>query len=852
MRYYAAFARSACLLGLFMGPAGPGFADTELNIPGYQLHWHDEFTGEAVDPQRWEVNEGVNAAYERRSDGRWVEPHWFGDAFQPWDQVNAINDERQYYSPDNVTVEEGRLRIRADEETVSDPFGWYDPTYHRYTSGKLNTADEFQFRYGIVRIRARQPAGKGLWPALWMLNAPDPWYWDDEIDIMEGRGSQPTIATSAHHFKVLDGAGNRTNQYNSATLDVATNLQTAFHEYSLHWEPDFLRTAIEGRQILYDTEAVPQDPMFLIINAAVGGHFDGLPDASTAFPTSFEVDWVRVWQEADHPSDLANGGFERHQGPHWADWNTRDDGNIAVVTTRALHGSSSVSLDRRSRPAPVEPQPDWLSDGTAGPWQGWLNELSADAVLLNDQAIDPATIPASAQGDTVTVSVHQSAPSPIANAVVFRQIDGGAVLTRDLTFTGSVTIEESFPPGSSARAFIRIFDSEFNTTDHAVDVTGSGSFTVQAPIPDSGVPFIQVGLETTGPVGAAGRLTASGLRLVDSAEDSLPESVPTGFHQTVIASPGESLRYGALIANHPDNPLSQGSQGQLLLQFLDANSNPLAGETPVVVTHATKASPQPVSRQTIAPEGTAFARLRIERVTTDPDADSGGAFIADSAFLQSTADTALPLVTAEPAAALTVDAGDSVSLSITASSPTDAHYQWFADGQPQDTGPSLSFTATRDSAATYYCVVSNDAGPVVAAVTELSVQSTDSDGDGLSDYDEIHLHGTDPTQTDTDGDGINDFDEVAGFQTDPLDPNSAPRMSRFQLTDDGFSFAFSSVPGLTYTLEGSPNLLQWQTMDSFTATSHNSTLTIAPSTTDPPLRFFRLRVPTAQEAPPVD
>jgi Protein of unknown function (DUF1566)/Bacterial TSP3 repeat len=44
----------------------------------------------------------------------------------------------------------------------------------------------------------------------------------------------------------------------------------------------------------------------------------------------------------------------------------------------------------------------------------------------------------------------------------------------------------------------------------------------------------------------------------------------------------------------------------------------------------------------------------------------------------------------------------------------------------------------------------------------------DSDGDGLSDYDEIHLYGTDPTNPDSDGDGLDDFIEIKILKSDPL------------------------------------------------------------------------------------
>jgi hypothetical protein len=46
--------------------------------------------------------------------------------------------------------------------------------------------------------------------------------------------------------------------------------------------------------------------------------------------------------------------------------------------------------------------------------------------------------------------------------------------------------------------------------------------------------------------------------------------------------------------------------------------------------------------------------------------------------------------------------------------------------------------------------------------------ATDTDGDGVTDSDEVDLYGTDPETWDTDGDGLSDGDELFVAGTDPL------------------------------------------------------------------------------------
>jgi hypothetical protein len=49
--------------------------------------------------------------------------------------------------------------------------------------------------------------------------------------------------------------------------------------------------------------------------------------------------------------------------------------------------------------------------------------------------------------------------------------------------------------------------------------------------------------------------------------------------------------------------------------------------------------------------------------------------------------------------------------------------------------------------------------------------SKDTDGDGISDYDEIFKYHTDPIKADSDNDGINDYDEIFVYNLHPNKPN---------------------------------------------------------------------------------
>jgi hypothetical protein len=68
-------------------------------------------------------------------------------------------------------------------------------------------------------------------------------------------------------------------------------------------------------------------------------------------------------------------------------------------------------------------------------------------------------------------------------------------------------------------------------------------------------------------------------------------------------------------------------------------------------------------------------------------------------------------------------------------------------------------------AATAYDTSGNES-PFSNEVT-YDLSKIDTDGDGLSDWDEISVYKTDPNRADTDGDGLTDGQEVMTYKTDP-------------------------------------------------------------------------------------
>lgn len=230
-----------------------------------------------------------------QSDGELAE--WWSTCH--WWQIDggctiASNDERQWYQPDAVSVEDGVLVLEATAEPQLSPDGVRLPL----TSGMVSTGPSrdgeqpgFAFTYGIAEARVRLPEAAGTWPAVWMLPADQESL--PEIDLLEWYGERPDLVTSHVHAEV---DGERRSQRVEVPIDDGRG---RWHVVTVRWEPGVVEFFLDGERtgIVDDAELVPDEPMYLVLNLAMGG-VAGEVDLD-ALPDRFLVDDVRVWQRGD-------------------------------------------------------------------------------------------------------------------------------------------------------------------------------------------------------------------------------------------------------------------------------------------------------------------------------------------------------------------------------------------------------------------------------------------------------------------------------------------------------------------------------------------------------------------------
>lgn len=244
---------------------------------GYTLAWSDEFNG-AVGSSPNSANWGFNTGA-----GGWG------------------NNELETYVTDTAHAEiisdsaatDGRvLKITATKSGSN------------YESARILTQGKYDFEYGYVEARAKNPTGEGVWPAFWTMGENGSWPSCGEMDIMElFAGNDGTNMGSFHMGSSPSSEISWTASY---TLAGGSQFSQAYHTFGLLWTSTSVTDYVDN--VEYETHPSStygwafDQPNYFLINLAVGGD-SGSPSGST-FPQSLYMDYVRVYE----PSTSGGGG----------------------------------------------------------------------------------------------------------------------------------------------------------------------------------------------------------------------------------------------------------------------------------------------------------------------------------------------------------------------------------------------------------------------------------------------------------------------------------------------------------------------------------------------------------------
>lgn len=245
---------------------------------GWEVSWIDRFDGESMNWNNWTAQ--IQASYNN-------EIQCYTD--------NETGENR------NFEVSDGTLKITARRQNINCP--GQNGRSRNWTSGRINSKDKAEFLYGRLEARIRFSELKGgTWPAFWMLEnriAEDPFKGDNdnvnwpnpgagEIDVWEWYAN-----SGDRYITNFFNTGNCGREvrvpYSGGASDVLD-----FHTYGIEWTADeikfFMDDNIVAQQNLSNCSQY-EEPMFALLNVAIGGSLGGTVDPQLDTAT-MEIDYV--------------------------------------------------------------------------------------------------------------------------------------------------------------------------------------------------------------------------------------------------------------------------------------------------------------------------------------------------------------------------------------------------------------------------------------------------------------------------------------------------------------------------------------------------------------------------------
>lgn len=314
---------SAAVVAAVGGWARPAVATglPEALPSGYELVFEDNFDGDRLDRGRWctRYAYGGGPAIPDLEPacgvgGRGTLDYLAGSVGHPEQQRYV--DRNQKGEPLHV-VADGVLRLKATRSR-KDEAAPYESAMIR---SKFTLKPDSQASYYLA-ARLRLPEVRGTWPAFWLVPGIGPdgkAGWPPEIDIVEaplndkwdtsnmliqhaqqqawgGKGSKGGAPATAFDGVFVDGK-----------IKSDRNLRGVWLDGGLEWDAEKICFYLDGRKTACapyawkHNDGTEAPPATIILNLAIGGWAGRNGIDADKFPTSFDIDFVRVYRRQLKP-----------------------------------------------------------------------------------------------------------------------------------------------------------------------------------------------------------------------------------------------------------------------------------------------------------------------------------------------------------------------------------------------------------------------------------------------------------------------------------------------------------------------------------------------------------------------
>ena len=252
-------------------------------------------------------------------EGDWILDKSFSDEFDKskldekrwWDFNPAWHGRKpSHFARSNVKVKKGVLKLSAknldpNKVSIQDKARGYD----KFSTAIIKSKERSHYGYYEARAKSMKAA---VCNAFWLYDPLEEAVkyregeYSEEIDIFEVFGkankkeNQRAYYAAVHRYQTpyVESLVNKRkykleNRY--TRLEVDYDFHEDFHIYGLLWTQDELVWFLDGKEVFRRKNDFFKRPLHIIFDAEIMETWDGLPNPED-LPSTFEVDYVRVWR----------------------------------------------------------------------------------------------------------------------------------------------------------------------------------------------------------------------------------------------------------------------------------------------------------------------------------------------------------------------------------------------------------------------------------------------------------------------------------------------------------------------------------------------------------------------------